>query len=111
MATEYGESSGITVDMEGPFGSGGGASVKMGEITLPAASWKGGESPYSQEVTIDAVSTASMIELRPNKDQLAALLDHMLTVENNGGVVTVYAFGKKPEQSYIIPISITEVAV
>jgi len=111
MSVEYGESSGIIVDMEGPFGSGGGASVKFGEVNLPVSGWKGGESPYSQEVAIDAVSTVSMVDLRPGKDQLAGMMDFVLSVENDGGVITVYAFGKKPDKTFVIPVTITEVTV
>ena len=45
MAQQYGNSSNISVQMEGPFGSGGTSAVKLTQISLPAANWKGAISP------------------------------------------------------------------
>ena len=57
MALDYGEGGSFTVTMDGPFASGGsGGALKMVAISAPAANWKGGESPYSQVVTVDGVT-------------------------------------------------------
>ena len=42
MANNYGNSTGYTVNMAGPFGSVG-SSGKIGQISLPAAGWKNAE--------------------------------------------------------------------
>ena len=110
MALHYGQGAGITVAMEGPFG-GGGVSVKLREITLPAANWKGGESPYSQVVEVEGVSVNSKVDLQPSVEQLEIFHDKDLafSTENNAGVVTVYAIGDKPTSDYTIQATIMEV--
>ena len=111
MALQYGQGAGITVSMEGPFGGSGGAGAKLTEITLPAANWKGGESPYSQIVEVEGVSVNSMVNLQPSVEQLEIFHDKDIafTTENDGGVVTVYAIGDKPTNDYIIQATIMEV--
>lgn len=110
MATQYGTASTLTVIMEGPFGNAGSA-VKLAQIVLPAANWKGAESPYSQVVETDAVSANSLVELQLSVEQLEGLREKVLafTAKNDGGVVTVYAIGDKPDADYIIQATITEV--
>lgn len=111
MAQQYGNSSGITVQMAGPFGNAGGAGVKLTEITLPAANWKGAISPYSQVVAVDGVSVNSMVDLQPSVEQLEVFHDKDIafSTENDGGVVTVYAIGDKPKNDYTIQATIVEV--
>ena len=110
MAQQYGEGGGITVKMEGPFGSGG-ASVKLTEVTLLASEWKGGESPYFQVVDVEGVSVNSLVNLQPSVEQLEIFHDKDIafTTENNGGTVTVFAIGDKPSNDYIIQATIMEV--
>ncbi len=111
MAQQYGEGGGITVYMEGPFGSGGGTAAKLTNITLLASDWKGGESPYSQVVTVEGVSINSMVNLQPSVEQLEIFHDKDIafTTENDGGVVTVYAIGDRPTADYTIQATILEV--
>ena len=111
MALQYGAGGGITVAMEGPFGGGGGAAVKLTSVTLPAANWKGAESPYSQVVTVEGVSVNSMVNLQPSVEQLEIFHDKDLafSTENDGGVVTVFAIGDKPSNDYTIQATIMEV--
>lgn len=113
MALEYGIGQGLEVSMEGPFGgsSGGGSSVKMVRISLPAADWKGGESPYSQEVAVDGVSQNSMVNLQLTAEQLQEFhdMDLAFTTVNEDGVVTVYAIGEKPESDYEFQAVLLEV--
>lgn len=110
MALDYGTGGTITVSMEGPFGNGG-SNVKITEITLLAANWKGAESPYSQVVAIDDVSVNSMVNLHPSVEQMEIFheKDLAFTTENEGGVVTVFAIGDKPKNDYTMQASIMEV--
>lgn len=110
MALNYGSGGTITVSMEGPFG-GSGSAVKITEVTLLAANWKGAESPYSQVVDIADISVNSMVDLHPSVEQLEIFHDKDLafTTENEDGVVTVFAIGDKPQNDYTIQVSIMEV--
>ena len=110
MALQYGQGGGITVAMEGPFG-GSGAAVKLTQVTLPAANWKGAESPYSQVVAVEGVSVNSMVNLQPSVEQLEIFHDKDLafSTENDGGVVTVFVIGDKPSNDYTIQATIMEV--
>lgn len=112
MALDYGSGGTITVSMEGPFG-GSGSAVKITEVTLLAANWKGAESPYSQVVDIADISVNSMVNLHPSVEQLEIFHDKDLafTTENEDGVVTVFAIGDKPQNDYTIQASIMEVVV
>ena len=111
MAQQYGTGTGITVQMAGPFGNAGSAAVKLTEISLPAANWKGAISPYSQVVEVEGVSVNSMVDLQPSVEQLEIFHDKDIafSTENDGGVVTVYAIGDKPTNDYTIQATITEV--
>lgn len=110
MAQQYGTGSNMTVQMEGPFG-GGGTAAKLAYITILASAWKGATSPYSQVVDVDDVSVNSMVNLHPSVEQIEIFHDKDLafTTENDGGIVTVYAIGDKPQNDYTIQVSIMEV--
>ena len=111
MAQQYGNSNGISVQMAGPFAGGSASAVKLTEISLPAANWKGAISPYSQVVAVEGVSVNSMVNLQPSVEQLEIFHDKDIafSTENDGGVVTVYAIGDKPANDYIIQATIVEV--
>ena len=111
MALEYGTGGNVTVQMAGPFGGSGGTAAKLTEIALPAANWKGAESPYSQVVTVDGVSVNSKVDLQPSVEQLEIFHDKDIafSTENDGGVVTVYAVGDRPTNDYTIQATIMEV--
>lgn len=68
---------------------------------------------YSQVVTVDnaTVTTHSRIDLQPELAQLTEFYDLgiALTTENNNGIVTVYSVGVKPEKTYTIPATVTEI--
>lgn len=89
------------------------AAVRVAEITLLAANWKGEASPYSQVVAIDGVTPYSQVDLTPSVEQLTVFHDKDLAfvTENEDGTVTVYAIGQKPENDYTIQATIKEVAV
>lgn len=90
-----------------------GAMARIGNVTLLASKWVGTDSPYSQVVSVDGVTKKSQVDLTPSVEQLAIFHDKDLAfvTENEGGVVTVYAVGQKPENDYTIQVTITEVAV
>lgn len=113
MALEYGTAAGLTVQLAGPFSSGGAAAVKLTVLTLPAAGWKGAVSPYSQEVTVDGISVNSMVDLQPDGALLAQMRQQEVTLytENNEGTVTVFALGDRPAEDITVQASIVEVSV
>lgn len=87
--------------------------IRVAEISLPAASWAGEASPYSQVVNIPGITEYSQVDLTPSVEQLAIFHDKDLSfvAENEDGVVTVYAIGDKPTNDYTMQVTIKEVAV
>jgi hypothetical protein len=108
---QYGNSNGITVKMEGPFGSVGGTTVKLTQIQIPAASWKGATSPYSQVVEVDGISVNSRVDLLPDTEQVEMMRSHgiALMAGNDAGIVTIYAIGEKPVDDLFVAATILEV--
>ena len=86
---------------------------RVSEITLLANKWVGDVSPYSQVVEIEGVTEYSQVDLKPSMEQLDVFHDKDVSfvAENADSVVTVYLIGKKPENDYIMQVSITEVNV
>lgn len=84
---------------------------KCTNITLPAANWTGNANPYSQVVVVNGATTNSKIDLQPTALQIVELqnTDIALMVDNNDGVITVYALGGKPTVDYTMQALITEV--
>ena len=93
--------------------NGGGSSAIISEVTILADAWVGTTSPYSQVVEIDGVTEYSQVDLTPSVEQLSVfyLKDLAFVTENDGGVITVYAIGEKPENDYTMQVTITEVYV
>lgn len=87
--------------------------VRIADISLLAANWEGNESPYSQVVEIPGVTEYSQVDLTPSVEQLTIFHEKDLTfvTENEGGVVTIYAIGQKPENDYEIQATIKEVSI
>jgi hypothetical protein len=87
------------------------SAAKIGEVTLLASAWKGGNNLYSQIVSVDGVTVRSQVDLTPSVEQLVIFYEKDLTfvTENDGGEVTVYAIGQKPTNDYTIQVTITEV--
>lgn len=110
MAIVYGGAPALTVQLEGPFGSVGSA-VKLTQIHLPAANWKGAVSPFSQVVAVEGISTGSRIDLLPSAAQLELLRagGTALLAGNEEGTVTVYALGAKPVEDMTVAATILEV--
>ena len=110
MAQQYGASDSITVQLEGPFGSAG-AVVKLTQVNLAQNAWKGAQSPYAQTAAVEGISVSSMVDVQPTNEQLDSFRQRgiALTAENDGGTVTFYAIGSKPEEDLALQVSLTEV--
>ena len=108
MATIYGSAERLQARMKGPYGS---VAIRAVEVSLSADGWKGAVSPFSQAVTVPGITAASRVDLQPG----AELLEQMrlagmgLAAENDGGQVTVYAFGAKPLENVTVQATVTEV--
>ena len=89
------------------------STVRIGSVSLPASAWTGSGSLYSQVVTIDGVTERSQVNLTPTIDQMAIFYEKDITfiTENDGGVLTVYVIGQKPQNDYTIQANIVEVTV
>lgn len=90
-----------------------GSPVTISEVTLLAENWVGEGHLFSQVVFIDGVTENSQVNLAPTVEQLAIFYDKDITfvTENDGGVVTVYVIGQKPQNDYTIQADIVEVIV
>lgn len=90
-----------------------GSTATIGTVNLLAEKWVGTGNLYSQVATLAGVTENSQVDLTPSVEQLVVFYEKDLTfvTENDGGVVTVYAIGQKPENDYTIQVTITEVKV
>ena len=90
--------------------SGGG---RIANVELLASAWVGEKTPYSQVVSIPTVTPSTQVDLKPTAEQLSVFynMDLAFVTENEDGVVTVYAIGQKPVDTYIIQATLAEVAV
>ena len=86
-------------------------SARIGEVTLLANKWVGTKSPYSQTVSIAGTTENTQVDLTPSVEQLAVFYEKDLAfvTENDEGVVNVYAIGQKPQNDYVIQVTMTEV--
>lgn len=87
--------------------------ARISEIELAADKWIGEESPYSQVVSIEGVTPYTQVDITPNITQLNIFYDKDLSfvTENENGVVTVFAIGDKPQNDYLVQVTMTEVGV
>ena len=90
-----------------------GSPARIGYVELLADKWVGEESPYSQVVTVDGATENSQVDLTPSVEQLSIFhgKDIAFVTENEDGVVTVFAIGQKPQNDYVVQVTITEVNV
>ena len=110
MAVQYGASDSLRVELAGPYG---GVSIRVSDLTLQPDSWKGAVSPFAQTVAVEGVTRTSKVDLQPEGEILEQLRTAgcALAAENEEGLVTVYAFGTKPEGLLTLQATITEVSV
>lgn len=84
--------------------------VKMKHAIISSSSWIG-EDPYTQSITLDAATPNSKIDVQPNADIMAAIIaeNYRLSIKNDNGAVTIYAFGAKPSNDLNLQLTITEI--
>lgn len=80
-------------------------------VTLLANAWVKEGDAYSQVVWVEGVTSRSKVDLQPTREQLEEFHYKILAfvAENDGGIVTVYAIGDKPDGDHTIQITLTEV--
>lgn len=85
--------------------------ARIVSVSLPASKWTGSGNLYSQVVSIAGVTANSQVNLTPSIEQLSIFYEKDLTfiTENDGGVVTVYVIGQKPQNDYTIQADVVEV--
>lgn len=82
-------------------------------ITMPAENWGGDTNVYTQEVTVEGGTAASLVTLQPSDEQMMALIVDgvsFLKVDNDGGVFTAKAGSAVPTTDMTIQATITEVS-
>lgn len=82
------------------------------QISLPAASWMGAESPYTQTVTISGITVNSKVDIQMDATSLGVLIDSgtsVIWMENNNGTITAKCIGDKPNADMTVQVTITEV--
>lgn len=82
------------------------------QISLPAASWMGAESPYTQTVTISGITANSKVDIQMDAASLGVLIDSgtsAIWMENNNGTITAKCIGDKPNADMTVQVTITEV--
>lgn len=86
---------------------------RIGYVTLKASGWSGEGHLHSQVVAIGGVTPHTQVDLTPSVEQLVIFYEKDITfvTENEGGVVTVYAIGQRPQNDYTIQVTMTEVTV
>ena len=85
--------------------------ARVASVSLPASKWTGSGNLYSQVVSISGITENSQVNLAPSVEQLSIFYEKDITfvTENEGGVVTVYVIGQKPQNDYTIQADIVEV--
>lgn len=108
MAVQYGRAASYQVQLKGPYGS---VSIRVSEVALKVADWKGAVSPYAQTVAVDGVTATSKVDLQPGAEELEKLRlgNTAFAAENDNGLVTVYAFGERPVEDLSFQATVTEV--
>ena len=81
-------------------------------VSLLSESWVGANSPFSQTVVINGITSSSKIDLQPTFIQLLELQDAEITlmITNDNGIATAYAMNNKPTKDYEMQVLITEVS-
>ena len=85
--------------------------IRAVELTLSAEAWKGAVSPWAQQVAVPGAGLTSKIDLQPDPEQLEAMRCARLALAavNDNGLVTVLAFGARPEEDMTLQARVTEV--
>ena len=108
MTVHFGRAGELRAELKGPYGS---VAIRAVEIALRSEAWKGAVSPWAQQVEVPGAGLTSKIDLQPDPEQLEAMrcAGLALAAVNDNGLVTVLAFGGKPEADMILQATVTEV--
>ena len=104
----FGRAGELRAELKGPYGS---VAIRAVEVSLPGDGWKGALSPYSQTIAVEGVGLTSKVDLQPGPEQLEQMrvLGMALAAVNDNGLVTVLAFGAKPQVDMTLQATVTEV--
>ena len=104
----FGRAGELRAELKGPYGS---IAIRAVELTLREDAWRGAVSPWSQTVEIPGAGSTSKIDLQPDPGQLEQMrcLGLALAAVNDNGLVTVLAFGARPEEDMTLQATVTEV--
>ena len=86
--------------------------VVIKQLSLPAASWLGSESPYSQTVTGLGTTANSKVDIQIDTAAYNTMVDSgtgAIYVANDNGTITAYALGDKPTADITVQVAISEV--
>jgi hypothetical protein len=86
--------------------------VVIKQLSLPAASWLGSESPYSQTVTGLGTTANSKVDIQIDAAAYNTMVDSgtgAIYVANDNGTITAYALGDKPTADITLQVAISEV--
>lgn len=86
--------------------------VVIKQLSLPAASWLGSESPYSQTVTGLGTTANSKVDIQIDTTAYNTMVDSgtgAIYVANDNGTITAYALGDKPTADITVQVAISEV--
>ena len=86
--------------------------VVIKQLSLPAASWLGSESPYSQTVTGLGTTANSKVDIQIDTAAYNTMVDSgtgAIYVANDNGTITAYALGDKPTADITLQVAISEV--
>lgn len=85
--------------------------VPVTNVVLKASEWSGSGNQYSQVVTVPGVTAKSQVNLAPSVEQVAIFYEKDITfhTKNEGGKVTVYVIGQKPDNNYTMQVKLVEV--
>lgn len=108
MTVHFGRAGELRAELKGPYGS---VAIRAVELTLSVEAWKGAVSPWAQQVEVPGAGLTSKIDLQPDPEQLEAMrcAGLALAAVNDNGLVTVLAFGGKPEEDMTLQATVTEV--
>jgi hypothetical protein len=104
----FGRAGELRAALKGPYGS---IAIRAVELTLPQDAWKGAVSPWSQTVEVPGAGLTSKIDLQPDPEQREQMrcAGLALAAVNDNGLVTVLAFGARPEEDMTLQVTVTEV--
>lgn len=86
------------------------AQPQIYQLTVPAASWAGTESPYTQPLAVPGATHNSLVKLNMSFEDQRALCNSntMFYLKNDNGNIEIVAFGDKPTSDLTIQIERVE---